>query len=114
MHARPLNLISFKSMSGAAISSTMERSQVSPPKFVEPTANNGLVSIFIRHRFSFRPNGRLFVSFGNYIVQRLLTSYPQNAQSKLRFLTSNFFFGERASFALMSDVLLRRGDFNGK
>jgi len=114
MHARPLNLISFKSMSGAAISSTMERSQVSPPKFVEPTANNGLVSIFIRHRFSFRPKGRLFVSFGNYIVQRLLTSYPQNAQSKLRFLTSNFFFGERASFALVSDVLLRRGDFNGK
>jgi hypothetical protein len=27
------------------------------PKFIEPTANNGLVCIFVRHRFSFRANG---------------------------------------------------------
>jgi hypothetical protein len=49
-------------------------------------------------------------------MQRLFTSYPQNPQSKLRFLTSNFFFGERAFFALVlvSDVFLRRGDFNGE
>jgi hypothetical protein len=27
------------------------------PEFIEPAANNGLIIVFVRHYFSFRPNG---------------------------------------------------------
>ena len=43
------------------------------PELIEPAANNGLIIVFVRHYFSFRPNGRLFVS-GNCVMQCLAMS----------------------------------------
>jgi hypothetical protein len=61
--------------------------------------------IFLRHRFSFRPNWTLICFFRQLrraVPIHILSSEPQ---SKLRFLTSNSLFKERASFALVHRLL---------
>src|SRR5262249_38124937 len=101
----------FKSMSGAAISSTMERSQVLPQNLSNQRPTTALLVFSLDIVFP-------FVQMDTNLFLSAATSCSAYSRPILRtpietpFLDFKFLFGERASFAPVSDVLLRRGDFN--